>query len=246
MSSYFIWDPSLGSNFKCLLKTRAGRLFSVGCRYILHAEMTCKCRCTILLMLLYRKVEMSVQQSKTQSARNNHTKSQQDTRNKTQLRCDYGHKFSTAHLPLNSWGWGEDSVFRRTAEVSHSSNWSVILSARLVQLNPQPKSCQGHKHTHTHCKSRHILRNVAIFSPTRAWVNNLQSVISQYSSSLNKRIPNPAIWVNPVIPSKSFVMQGQTNSCLLVNKAQITGWALFYECTNSRWKGHIERKMDFT
>lgn len=170
-------------------------------------------------MLLYRKVEISIQQSKTQSARNNHAKSQQDTRNKTQLRRGYGCKFSMVHLPLNSWGWGEDSVFRRTAEVSYSSNWSVILSARLVQLNPQPKSCQGHKHTHTMYKHTHFEKCSDSLADL-SLVNNLQSVISQYSSSLNKRIPNPVIWVNPVIPSKSFVMlcNGRTNKQLLFSK----------------------------
>lgn len=118
----------------------------------------------------------------------------------------------------------------RRLRVSEDS-WSIALlqlihhSFRSACPTQSPTKILSGTQTHTHCTSRHILRNVAIFSPTRAWVNNLQSVISQYSSSLNKQIPNPMIWVNPVIPSKSFVMQGQTNSCFLVNKAQSTGWA---------------------
>lgn len=215
-----------------------------GDRYVPHAEMTYKCRCTILLMLLYRKVEISVQQSKTQSARNNHAKSQQDTRNKAQLRCGYGCKFSTVHLPLNSRGWGEDSVFRRTAEVSYSSNWSVILSARLVQLNPQPKSCQGHKHTHTvykHTRFEKCSHSLADLSFGK------QSPICHLSVQLESKQTNTK---SCDLSKSSYSFQklcnARTNSCFLVNKAQSTGWVVFYKCVNSRWKGHIERKMDFT
>lgn len=113
----------------------------------------------------------------------------------------------------------------RRLRVSEDS-WSIVLlqlirhSFRSACPTQSPTKILSGTQTHTHCTSRHILRKVAIFSPTWAWVNNLQSVISQYSSSLNKRIPNPAIWVNPVISSKSFVMfcDARTNKQFLFSK----------------------------
>lgn len=142
--------PILRSNFKCLLRTRAGWLISL-------VTVFPSCR-NDLQMSMHNLINASVQKGqdvcptiKRQSARNNHTTSQLDTRNKAQLRRGYECKSCTVHLPLNSWGWGKDSVFWWTAKVSHSSDWAVILSARLVQLNPQPKSChRNEQYTNKH------------------------------------------------------------------------------------------------
>ncbi len=139
----------------------------------------------------------------------------------------------------------------RRLRVSEDS-WSIALlqlihhSFRSACPTQSPTKILSGTQTHTHCTSRHILRNVAIFSPTRAL--GKQSPICHLSVQLEPKQTNTKSYdLSKSSYSFKKLCNARTNKQLLFSKQGTKHRvSLFYECTNSRWKGHIERKMDFT
>lgn len=50
-------------------------------------------------------------------------------------------KYGKRGSPLNTWQRSENTMFWRAAEVPHSTYWSIILTAWLVQSHTQPEPC---------------------------------------------------------------------------------------------------------